>query len=78
MNPLEYEYSTIDNVRRSVQPKNDYLTLFDFSAKWDPVPNMLTQNHTKTVKGFMGQTTSFVKSYLKSDVIVLGENNAEI
>ena len=78
MDPLEYEYSTIDvdNVRRraKVPPKNDYFTLFDFSAKWDPVPTMLTQSHTKTVKGFMGQTTAFVKSYLKSDVIVLGEN----
>ena len=49
-------------------------TLFDFSAKWDPVPTMLTQNHTRTVKGFMGQTTAFKKQYVKSEVLILGEN----
>lgn len=76
MNPLEYEYSTIDHRKRNVQSKTDYFTLFDFSAKWDPIPAMLTQNHTRTVKGFMGQTTAFSKSIIKSDVLVLGENNA--
>lgn len=56
-----YEFSNIDqNPRdRSIAPENDYFTLFDFSAKWDPIPTMLTQNHTRTVKGFMGQTTAF-------------------
>ena len=74
-NPLEYEYSSIDNNRgRNVVPDQDYFTLFDFSAKWDPVPTMLTQCHTRTVKGFMGQTTAFRKSYIKSDVLVMGEN----
>lgn len=74
-NPLEYEYSSIDNNRgRNVMPEQDYFTLFDFSAKWDPVPTMLTQNHTKTVKGFMGQTTAFRKQFIKSDVLTLGEN----
>lgn len=74
-NPLVYEYSSIDNTRqRKVSPQHDYFTLFDFSAKWDPVPTMLTQNHTRTVKGFMGQTTAFVKDYIKSDVLILGEN----
>ncbi len=73
--PLVYEYSTIDHSQnRKVQPEIDYFTLFDFSAKWDPVPTMLTQNHTKTVKGFMGQTTAFLKKYLKSDVLIMGEN----
>lgn len=74
-NPLTYEYSTIDNTgpSRKVNPKQDYFTLFDFSAKWDPVPTMLTQNHTRTVKGFMGQTTAFKRQYVKSDVLVLGE-----
>ena len=73
-NPLEYEYSTIDHNRgRNVLPTQDYFTLFDFSAKWDPVPSMLTQNHTKTVKGFMGQTTAFKKQYIKSNVLVMGE-----
>jgi hypothetical protein len=74
-NPLEYEYSNIDDTQdRNVRPDQDYFTLFDFSAKWDPVPTMLTQNHTRTVKGFMGQTTAFRKSLVKSDVLVLGEN----
>ncbi len=74
-NPLTYEYSSIDNTGRTrkVDPKQDYFTLFDFSAKWDPVPTMLTQNHTRTVKGFMGQTTAFKRRYVKSDVLVLGE-----
>jgi len=76
MNPLEYEYSTIDNRERRINPENDYFSLFDFSAKWDPVPTMLTQNHTRLVKGFMGQTTAFKKRYIKSHVLILGENKA--
>ena len=74
-NPLEYEYSTIDHsAGRTLQEKMDYFTLFDFSAKWDPVPTMLTQCHTRTVKGFMGQTTAFRKQHIKSEVLVMGEN----
>ncbi|MEO7174389.1 MAG: asparagine synthetase B [Saprospiraceae bacterium] len=76
-NPLEYEFSSIDNKMRNVTPQSDYFTLFDFSAKWDPVPTMLTQNHTRTVKGFMGQTTAFRKQYVKSNVLVLGESKAQ-
>ncbi|MCI5081844.1 MAG: asparagine synthetase B [Saprospiraceae bacterium] len=73
-NPIEYEYSSIDHSRgRNVPPNQDYFTLFDFSAKWDPVPTMLTQNHTRTVKGFMGQTTAFRNEHIKSNVLVLGE-----
>jgi len=73
--PLEYEYSSIDhNNGRNVNPEQDYFTLFDFSAKWDPVPTMLTQNHTRTVKGFMGQTTAFRKQHIKSNVLIMGEN----
>ncbi len=72
--PLIYEFSTIDNTdARGIPPEQDYFTLFDFSAKWDPVPTMLTQSHTKTVKGFMGQTTAFRKQFIKSDALVLGE-----
>ncbi len=77
--PMEYEYSSIDNTyprQNLVTPENDYFSLFDFSAKWDPIPTMLTQNHTRTVKGFMGQTTAFKKDLIKSDVLVLGENSA--
>lgn len=73
--PLVYEFSSIDHYRsRRVPPEQDYFTLFDFSAKWDPIPTMLTQNHTRTVKGFMGQTTAFRKPYIKSNVLILGEN----
>ncbi len=76
LNPLVYEHSSIDNRDRNISPENDYFNIFDFSAKWDPIPTMLTQNHTKIVKGFMGQSTSFGKQYIKSDVLILGENKA--
>jgi hypothetical protein len=77
MNPLEYEFSSIDGTMAHTKPeKNDVFTLFDFSAKWDIVPTMLTQNHTKVVKGFMGQTTDFYKKYLKKDVRVMGEDKS--
>jgi len=74
-NPYEYEYSTIDNQQqeRGLYEGNDFFTLFNFSAKWDPSPTMLTQNHQMVLKGFLGQTTAFKKKLLKSEVIVLGE-----
>jgi hypothetical protein len=76
-NPYEYEYSDIDVTNtRKVDEKEDYFTLFDFSAKWDPVPTMLCQNHTSIVKGFMGQTTAFNKKLIKPDVLVMGEFKA--
>ncbi len=74
MNPFVYEYSDID-----IQPieignqNNDYFTLFDFSAKYDPVPTMLTQCHTNLVRGFMGQTTMFRKDKIKKSVYLLAE-----
>ncbi|TVQ44808.1 MAG: asparagine synthetase B [Saprospirales bacterium] len=74
MDPLVYRYSNIDPKTRQVSPSMDYFTLFDFSAKWDPVPTMLTQNHTRTVKGFMGQTTSFQLNLIKPTVVVMGKN----
>jgi len=73
LNPMEYEHSNIDHKPRNVAPEIDYFSLFDFSAKWDPVPTMLTQNHTRTVKGFMGQTTAFRNETIKPEVLVLGE-----
>ncbi len=75
--PLTYEFSNIDatNTRR-VPMEQDYFTLFDFSAKWDPVPSMLCQNHTQLIKGFMGQTTAFRDETLKSTTLVMGENKA--
>jgi hypothetical protein len=76
-NPYEYEYSDIDaTTTRQVPFHSDYFTLFTFSAKFDPVPTMLCQNHTTTVKGFMGQTTSFKNRVLKSSSLVLGENKS--
>ncbi len=75
-NPYEYEYSSIDNTiaHRPDLMKVDYFSLFTFSAKFDPVPSMLTQDHTTTIKGFMGQTTAFKKELLKSSVLVMGDN----
>ncbi|KGL63526.1 hypothetical protein PHEL85_0562 [Polaribacter sp. Hel1_85] len=74
-NPITYEFSTIDMTRKRKIPKtSDYFSLVEFSAKWDPVPTMLTQNHTTLVKGFMGQTTSFDRNTVKTNVLVLGEN----
>ncbi len=74
--PMVYEFSNIDRPRSGIPAEQDYFTLFDFSAKWDPVPTMLTQNHTRTVKGFMGQTTAFKRKLIKSDVLILGETKA--
>lgn len=75
VNPYEYEISSIDVTQtRKVLPNNDFFTLFDFSAKWDPVPTMLCQNHESVIKGFMGQTTAFNKKYIKPNVLIMGEN----
>ena len=76
-NPLVYEFSNID-----IPPSNapairgaeaDYFTLFEFSAKYDPVPTMLTQCHVNAIKGFMGQTTGFRKTLIKNTVVIMGE-----
>ena len=73
--PNVYEFSSIDMTQKRRIPRTtDYFTLMDFSAKWDPVPTMLNQNHTALVKGFMGQTTAFTREEIKSNVLVLGEN----
>ncbi len=76
LNPEKYEFSDIDatNTRIGFNESNDFFTLFDFSAKWDLVPTMLTQNHDKVIKGFMGQTTAFRKQLIKPSITVLGEN----
>lgn len=74
MNPLIYEYSDIDIQPLEIgEERNDYFTLFDFSAKYDPVPSMLTQNHVNVIHGFMGQTTMFHKKLIKNSVYILGE-----
>ena len=73
--PNVYEFSTIDQTNtRQVPKESDYFTLMDYSAKWDPIPTMLNQNHTALVKGFMGQTTAYTRSQIKSNVLILGEN----
>ena len=75
-NPTTYEFSSIDMTQKRRIPKtSDYFTLQEYSAKWDQVPTMLTQNHTQLIKGFMGQTTSFERSSIKSTVLVMGENS---
>lgn len=74
--PYQYEFSDIDNQpnERGLRQDNDYFSLFEFSAKWDPIPTMLTQNHTRVINGFFGQTTGFKKSHIKPDVLIMGEN----
>ena len=76
-NPYEYEISDIDVTNtRKVKENNDYFVLFEFSAKWDPVPTMLCQNHERIIKGFMGQSTAFNPDRLKPEVLVMGENKS--
>ncbi|WP_140487438.1 asparagine synthetase B [Flavobacterium sp. GSA192] len=71
--PEKYEFSDIDMTEKRIVPmEKDYFTLMGFSAKWDPIPSMLCQNHTQLVKGFMGQTTAFDARLIKSNVLTLG------
>ena len=73
--PVQYEFSSIDTTPvRAINADTDYFSLKNFSAKWDPVPTMLCQNHTALVKGFMGQTTAYNPSEIKANVLILGEN----
>jgi hypothetical protein len=78
-NPLRYEYSDIDQPPSDLlavqNPETDYFTLFEFSAKFDPVPTMLTQNHVNVIKSFLGQTTNFKKSLVKKSVVILAERD---
>lgn len=74
-NPYEYEFSDIDvtnNKRTSAN--DDYFTLFEYSAKWDPIPTMLCQNHESLIRGFMGQTTAFRRDLIKANVLIMGES----
>ena len=75
--PMVYEFSSIDmTTKRKISKERDYFSLMDYSAKWDPIPSMLVQNHTSLVKGFMGQTTSFSRDQIKSNVLIMGENKS--
>lgn len=80
LNSTEYEFSDIDTygtrIQRGVTETNDYFSLFEFSAKWDPIPTMLCQNHANLVKGFWGQTTGFDKALIKPGTLIMGENKA--
>lgn len=76
-NPLKYEFSSIDMTsKRRISKELDYFSLMEFSAKWDPVPTMLCQNHTALIKGFMGQTTSFDSNEIKPTVLIMGQNRS--
>jgi len=78
-NPYDYEISSIDVTEtrpKNITKENDFFTLFEFSAKWDPVPSMLCQDHESLLHGFMGQTTAFNKKYLKPNVVILGETKS--
>ncbi len=75
--PMVYEFSSIDTTdKRRIAKESDYFSLMNYSAKWDPIPSMLVQNHTTLVKGFMGQTTAFDGSQVKSNILVMGEHKA--
>ena len=75
--PKVYEFSSIDMTqKRQISKELDYFTLMEYSAKWDPIPSMLNQNHTALIKGFMGQTTSYSRDLVKSNVLVMGENKS--
>jgi hypothetical protein len=78
-NPMIYEHSDIDTTPRAARRgrNNDYFTLFDFSAKYDPIPTMLTQDHVSVINGFMGQTTGFEKRLIKRDIIILAETEGQ-
>jgi len=73
--PNVYEFSSIDLTSvRNIPKESDYFVLMDYSAKWDPIPTMLNQNHTAIVKGFMGQTTAYNPNQIKTNVLILGKN----
>ena len=72
--PMVYEFSSIDMTsKRKINKETDYFTLMDYSAKWDPIPTMLIQNHTALIKAFMGQTTAYERDQIKANVLVMGE-----
>ena len=74
-NPLQYEFSDLDTSDYASMrgAEADYFTLFDFAAKYDPVPAMLTQNHVSVINGFLGQTTGYHERFLKRPVIQLAK-----
>ncbi|MBX2963106.1 MAG: asparagine synthetase B [Cyclobacteriaceae bacterium] len=75
--PYSRRFSDINIGRRDFMPSGDFFSLFTFSAKWDLIPSLLTQNHTHVIREFSGLTTSFNKDLVKPEVFVLGENKRE-
>jgi hypothetical protein len=75
-NPNIYEFSDIDIDPRKagILREKDYFTLFEFSAKYDPMATILTQNHERIIKGFLGQTTAFNRERVKKRTLILGES----
>jgi hypothetical protein len=75
---MVYEHSDIDfppsNVPTLRNAADDYFSLFEFSAKYDPIPTMLTQNHSGVIKGFMGQTTGFRRDLVKKHIVIMGDD----
>ena len=73
--PMVYEFSSLDTTeKRNIPKETDYFSLTDYSAKWDPIPTMLVQNHTALVKGFYGQTTAYTPTQVKANVLVMGKS----
>ena len=56
------------------EERSDYFTVFNFSAKWDIIPSLLTQNHEFVINEFTGQTSAFNPATIKPTVQVLAEN----
>ncbi len=76
LDPYVYEFSDIDTGPTMIANQEaDYFTLFEFSAKYDPVPTMLTQNHVNVIKGFLGQTTAFHENLIKKNITILAKRD---
>lgn len=74
-NPMAPEVADIDVSPgpRAMISEGETFELFEFSARQDPIPTMLTQCHVGQVADFLGQTTAFRRGALKDSVIVLGD-----
>jgi len=73
--PYVYEFSDIDDPKPEMSPDTGAqdFALFEFSAKHDPIPTMLTQDHVTKVPGFLGQSTSFRMGRLRDTITVLAD-----
>lgn len=73
--PMTPEVADIDVSpgRTAMVSHGEVFELFEFSARQDPIPTMLTQCHVGQVADFLGQTTAFRRDTLKDRVVVLGD-----